>query len=208
MLAHRHYYRGQPLCVIRVIARDPLADRQQVRLRLFNRYVGLHSRDNGKVMIIAIRKLLLVERRGHPKAHRALQKLKACRHHADDRILLTIEENVTADYVRLGAVTPLPQTVTENGDLGRSRLVFFSQKTSANRGLHSKQRIEIRRNAFSQHPLGVAISSQIETLGIGVRSTHGKIPNQSPTIGRRVTGGEIIATGRSLAAPCYQQIAC
>src|SRR6185369_13476176 len=101
LLAHRHDDRAEFSieCFFGMVPHNAALDRVHVRLRLRYRNAGLQTRDDVQIMSAAIRHLFLVERDRNPQANFSVEKLKTRRHHTDDRILLSVEQNVAVDDV-------------------------------------------------------------------------------------------------------------
>src|SRR5262249_7132735 len=70
--------------------------------------------------------------------------VKMLRQYSDDRDYLPVCRNRSVEDVLIAAETPLPETVTNDGDIIFARLILFRRKIAAHDGLHS-ERVEIIR---------------------------------------------------------------
>src|SRR5262249_418185 len=69
----------------------------------------LQARDDLQIVSATIRELFLVQRERHPQTHIVLEKLKASRHHTNDRVLLAIKKNLAIDDAPVATVATLPK---------------------------------------------------------------------------------------------------
>src|SRR5262249_37191642 len=99
----------------------------------------------------------------NPETDPAFQELKPGRRHADNLMLLAIEQQISSEDVAFSAVPLLPQFVAEHAHLVRVGLVFFGQKRSAERELDPEHREEIGCHRIGVNPLWLTVAGQVET---------------------------------------------
>ena len=112
-------------------------------------------------MAATIRKLFGSERGRHPQPHVAAKKLKARGHHADDCVLLAIEEDVAVDDLRIAAVARLPEPVTQHSHVRCAGTIVVCGEHTANCGRHTQKWKEVCGNGVRRYAFGIAVASQI-----------------------------------------------
>src|SRR5258705_3424840 len=131
-----------------MVFRDALCDCLDVRMCLLQSHARLHPGNNEHVVIVMIGQLLLCKRCRYPDGGRGRSKLKVCGHHAYDRVLLSVEYDLSAKDAALASITLLPQTMTEDRDCCAAGLVFVSSEVPSNHREYAEQRKGVGRYAI------------------------------------------------------------
>ena len=85
-------------------------------------------------------------------------------HDPDHREATAIKGQRLIEYVRVAAESALPQPVTQDHNRICAWFVFVVGEDAASRSVHSHARKHISRDLRTDEALGLAISSQVETL--------------------------------------------
>src|SRR5688572_12188011 len=139
-------------------------DESQRSLRLFGRNTGFQFTDTEKPAIVTHLKqirILLTRIPGARRPHRSLhhhrhieianraelQSIKTTGQHTDDGKIISIQEQLTPDYVWIRSKTSLPQTLADHGDRMRAgSLVVFGPNYTAQLRAHADHVEEITGN--------------------------------------------------------------
>src|SRR5215472_954625 len=85
----------------------------------------------------------------------ALRKMKSWWHHADDRIGLTIQLELSAHHLRIRRKPRTPKLIRQNHFVAQGRMLFITKKIAAQHGLHAQGSEEVVRNAKRRELLGL-----------------------------------------------------
>src|SRR5215471_9429974 len=94
-------------------------------------------------MAASIGHFLLAESNRDPEARVFRQELKARRRHADDRMLLAVEQDLFSDQSRVAAEPPLPEPIADQRHFISVRFIFFLRKNAPQFRLDAEQREEV-----------------------------------------------------------------
>jgi hypothetical protein len=107
-------------------------------LRLRKLRVRLQAADHLQVVRTPRGQFLRRKGHGNPEPDLVGDELKTCRHDANDGVLLTIEQDVRTQNGSIAAVATLPQRITENDNLMRTRLIVLRSEAPTQQWLHTK----------------------------------------------------------------------
>src|SRR5439155_2394174 len=88
--------------------------------------------------------------------------LKAGRHHADDGVRNTIQQNTLTHGVGVGVKVRLPKSIVQDRDARAARAVFLGTEVAAQERLNRIDVKVVRRNAQGRQALGSSCSCQVE----------------------------------------------
>src|SRR5436853_7157618 len=146
-----------------------------VRLRLFARDAGFHSRNQAEVMRASAIVAEVVSGKGYrlPELRLGVGELKTCGHHADDGVALAIEHDAAPDDLVIAGELALPETVAEYRDLIVTGLIFCIEKDPPAPRRRRQRREEAGCNERHIDAFRLACAGQVATER-GIRSDGGE----------------------------------
>src|SRR6185369_15991165 len=171
LIAHRHHddadlpsYR-----LVWMVHRNPAHDGVHVSLRLRHGHAGLQTRHHRQIVTTAIGPILLRESDRNPHAHVLRKKLKTRRHHANNRMLLAIQQDLAIENVSIAAIATLPESIAEHDCFASAGSIFIRRKTATEQWLHAEKWKEVGRNRIGGNAFRLTIAREIEA-GLTTRS--------------------------------------
>src|SRR5712672_1513094 len=134
-----------------------------LRLRTGQRNLRLEARDDEEKMTAAITQLRGTQSHGRPELIVRIGKAKSWRHYSDDRVALSIEKNLFAEYLKIGSEAALPQIVANDYDVRVARPVLLRDKDATKGSLDAQCAEKFRSDQLSFHPNRLALTAEIET---------------------------------------------